>query len=135
MPRRYDQTIAEDYFAAMQRVEQGLKIVPEPKQYTEDGVVKVQEPAKVLQLIGRLELPELCLEERLGIACQLREALGKLNEHAPPNESIMLTRRKELLIDYQSRNLFATCHQTPKSAVPEITSKMRESISLKIRSP
>jgi hypothetical protein len=77
-----DQTVAEDYFAAMERVEERLKIAPpEPEESIE--VVKVQE--KMFQLIGKLELPELCLEERLSIAVQLREALGKVNEHAPPN--------------------------------------------------
>jgi hypothetical protein len=54
--------------------------LPEPKQKTEDEVVNVQEPAKVLQLIERLELPELCLEERLGITLQLREFLGVVQE-------------------------------------------------------
>jgi hypothetical protein len=57
-----------------------LEILPEPKQKTEDEVVNVQEPAKVLQLIERLELPELCLEERLGITLQLREFLGVVQE-------------------------------------------------------
>jgi site-specific recombinase XerD len=74
--RAHDPTVADDYFTAMQRVEQRLEIVPEIK----DEVVKVQ----VVQLIQRLELPELCFEERLGIASQLREAFGMVNEHPPP---------------------------------------------------
>src|SRR5919108_6244935 len=37
--RVHDQTVAEDYFAAMERVEQRLEIVPEPKQKTEDEIV------------------------------------------------------------------------------------------------
>jgi integrase len=78
--RAHDETVAEDYFSAMERVEQRLEILPEPKQKTEDEVVNVQEPAKVLQLIERLELPELCLEERLGITLQLREFLGVVQE-------------------------------------------------------
>ena len=82
--RAHDQTVAEDYFAAMERVEQRLEIVPEPKQDTEDEVVKVQEPIRLLQLIEQLELPELCLQERLGIAGQLREALDIVHEHPPP---------------------------------------------------
>jgi site-specific recombinase XerD len=41
--RAHDQTVAEDYFAAMERVEQRLEIVPESKQETKDEVVKVQE--------------------------------------------------------------------------------------------
>lgn len=42
---------------------------------------------EVFQLIKRLETPELCFEERLNIARQLREALGAVQEHAPPEES------------------------------------------------
>jgi hypothetical protein len=30
--RAHDQTVAEDYFAAMQRVEERMNILPEPKQ-------------------------------------------------------------------------------------------------------
>ena len=77
--RAHDQTVAEDYFAAMQRVEQKLQIVPaEPEETIED--VKVQ----VRQLIQWLEVPQLCDEERLDITSQLREALGVVHEHAPP---------------------------------------------------
>jgi len=51
------------------------------------GDVKVQEPVKLFQLIQQLETPELCFEERLGIASQLREALDTLHEHAPPHSN------------------------------------------------
>jgi len=71
--------MANDYFAAMQRVEQRLDIPP--AQHENIEVIKVQD---VFQLIQKLELPKLCFEERLGIACQLREALYAVNEHAPP---------------------------------------------------
>lgn len=81
--RAHDQTVAEDYFAAMERVEQRLEIVPESKQETKDEVVKVQEPVKLFQLIERLEVPELCLEARLDIASQLRELFGAVQEFEP----------------------------------------------------
>jgi integrase len=81
--RAHDQTVAEDYFAAMQRVEERLDILPELKQQTEDEVVKVQEPTKLFQLIERLELPELCFEERLDITLQLRELFGAVQELEP----------------------------------------------------
>ncbi len=74
--RAHDQTVADDYFAAMQRAEERLDILPETKPKTNDKVVKVPEPTKVLQLIKRLEVPELCLEERLVISLQLRELFG-----------------------------------------------------------
>ncbi|MBK6645472.1 MAG: tyrosine-type recombinase/integrase [Anaerolineales bacterium] len=87
--RAHDQTVADDYFAAMERVEQRLEIVSE--QEKEYEIVKVQEPdpstrsgQELFQLIERLELPQLCDEERLHIATQLREALGTVHEHTPP---------------------------------------------------
>jgi site-specific recombinase XerD len=79
--RAHDQTVAEDYFAAMERVEQRLEIVPAKQKDIE--VVKVQEPAKVLQLIEQLEIPELCFEERLDITLQLRELFGVVQELEP----------------------------------------------------
>jgi hypothetical protein len=89
--RAHDQTVAEDYFAAMERVEQRLEIVPEPRQKTDactersrsNEVVKVQEPVKVLQLIEQLELPELCLEKRLDLTLQLRALFGVVQELEP----------------------------------------------------
>jgi hypothetical protein len=89
--RAHDQTVADDYFAAMQRVEVRLdtstllsaSIVPQEKNM---GDVKVQ----ALQLIKQLEIPALCYAERLGIASQLREVLSRVNEHAPPNEKRLI---------------------------------------------
>jgi hypothetical protein len=81
--RAHDQTVADDYFAAMQRVEERLEILPKEEETM--GVVKVQEPTILFQLIERLELPDLCYEERLGIVGQLRVALvGTVREHAQP---------------------------------------------------
>lgn len=40
--------------------------------------------SSLLHLIQQLQSPELCFEERLGIASQLREALGRVNEHTSP---------------------------------------------------
>jgi site-specific recombinase XerD len=79
--RAHDQTVAEDYFAAMERVEQRLEIVP--AKLKDIAVVKVQEPTKVLQLIEQLEIPELCYEERLDIILQLRELFGVVQESEP----------------------------------------------------
>jgi integrase/recombinase XerD len=83
--RAYDQNVAEDYFAAMQRVEQRLEIVPtslgaiapkpkdEPKR--ENEVVNVQ-PEQVFFWLERLALPELGQAERLEIAKNLKQALS-----------------------------------------------------------
>jgi hypothetical protein len=35
----------------------------------------------------RLEILELCYEERLAIASQLRQTLGRGNAHAPPEKT------------------------------------------------
>jgi hypothetical protein len=88
--RAHDQTVAEDYFTAMQRVERRLDIGPAPQKEVNSEDVKVQAlcaaswpQTAVFQLIERLELPDLCSEERLGIASQLREAFGAVQERAP----------------------------------------------------
>jgi hypothetical protein len=70
--RAHDQNVADDYFTAMERVEQRLNIAPPlPEEDETIEVVKVQE--KMFRLIEWLELPELCFEERLDIASQLKE--------------------------------------------------------------
>lgn len=74
--RAHDQTVAEDYFAAMQRVEQRLEIVPEPKQETKYEVVNVPPTAQLLAWVEQLALPQLCQEERLEIAESLKQALS-----------------------------------------------------------
>ena len=88
--RAHDQAVAQDYFAAMQQVEQRLAVVPNPEQETKAEAVKVQpmypgpaEPLPLFQLIERLEIPELCFEERFDIAMQLREAFSPVFERAP----------------------------------------------------
>ena len=90
--RAHDQTVAEDYFAAMERVEERLDILPKPEQKTEYEVVKVQEQdpsiakhsgQELIQIIERLESPELCFEERLDITLLLRDLFGIVQEIEP----------------------------------------------------
>jgi len=64
--RAHDQNVADDYFAAMQRVEERLQF--DEKKEVED--VKVQE-TKLRQFAEQLAQPELCHEERLAIRSQL----------------------------------------------------------------
>ncbi len=83
--RAHDQTVADDYFSAMERVEQRLQLGEEEK----SEVVKVQMAhstgsGQVFQLIQKLEMPELCFEERLSLAGQLREALGGIDQCSSP---------------------------------------------------
>jgi hypothetical protein len=75
--RAHDQTVADDYFAAMQRIEQRLEIIQEPKHEANDEVVKVQE---LRYLFEQLETPELRLEQRLSIMVQLRAAFTTVTE-------------------------------------------------------
>jgi site-specific recombinase XerD len=75
--RAHDQTVAEDYFTAMQRVEQRLEIVPvlpeAPR--SENEIFNVQSPDQVLFLIERLALSDLCQMERLEIVERLKQRL------------------------------------------------------------
>jgi hypothetical protein len=64
--------VAEDYFLAMQKVERDLS----------DEVVKVQEDW--IGLIDKLELPELCYEERLKTVNELKDVLHNVYENVLP---------------------------------------------------
>jgi hypothetical protein len=75
LARAHDQTVAEDYFAAMQRVEQRLEITPSKQEIQTDDDVKVQEHAQLLAWVDLLSLPELSQDERLEISKNLRQAL------------------------------------------------------------
>lgn len=81
--RAHDQTVADDYFAAMKRVEERLDISsgePEPEPATEPTLA----PAARNQIIfwlERLSLPELCQTERLQIAESLKQTLS-LNQQS-----------------------------------------------------
>jgi hypothetical protein len=86
--RVHDKTVAEDYFIAMSRVEQRLELTPTPTQEPKNAaeIVKVPPNAQVFDWIERLALPELCQEERLEIAGNLKRALssslpGQLSPH------------------------------------------------------
>ena len=82
--RAYDQNVADDYFAAMARVEQRLNIVPAPTQ--EPLLEKTPQPDQVLVWIERLAVPELCQKERLEIAAHLKQVLylSFTNQLSPP---------------------------------------------------
>ena len=79
--KAYDQTVAEDFYAAMQRVEQRLDIISVPKEEpekdveTQSEVVKVQERQRLLAWVDLLSLPELPQAERLSIVSEMRREL------------------------------------------------------------
>jgi site-specific recombinase XerD len=87
--RAHDQTVAEDYFAAMERVEQRLAIEPEPVQ--EKEIVKAQpvlsssgEMKQILFFVEQLTQPEISVSERLSIAEQLRQLFGAVSMFSAP---------------------------------------------------
>ncbi len=91
--RAYDQTVADDYFAAMSRVEERMEIAPLPKPTGETNqeykIVKDLEKTQIVTWLERLALPELCHEERLEIVEHLKYALSLTltRQHAPPQRN------------------------------------------------
>ncbi|HNM36406.1 MAG TPA: hypothetical protein PKI33_05060 [Anaerolineales bacterium] len=67
--KAHDQTVADDYFAAMQRVEQRLEIVPAQEKEKTNEDVKL----RLVQIIKQLELSELGIEERILLAIHLND--------------------------------------------------------------
>jgi len=85
--RAHDQNVAEDYFAAMARVEQRLDIVPEPEPETEEyEVVNVQDSSQIMLWVEQLARSELCPQERLELAENIKRVLspGVPVSHPPP---------------------------------------------------
>lgn len=70
----HNKTVAEDYFAAMERVEQEPGTTSEPQ----EAVSQELQQTALLGLIKRLEQPELSEEERREITAQLRRTLTKV---------------------------------------------------------
>ena len=81
----HDQTVADSFYAAMEKVEERLAIEPVEEEAgplcPEDEVVKVP-TVKIMNWMELLSRPELGREERLEIAESLRQALGV---HASPS--------------------------------------------------
>jgi hypothetical protein len=73
--------VAEDYYAAMERIEQRLDVgtPPEPN-HTETPVKGSDDRAQLLELAARLAKPELGVESRLNLVEQVRQVL---NHSAP----------------------------------------------------
>jgi integrase/recombinase XerC len=86
--RAHDQAVAEDYFAAMLRVEQRLEIAPVTEQQpkAKNEVVNVPARGQLLAWVEQLAQPELGQEERFEIAGYLKQAIALTyaSEHAPP---------------------------------------------------
>jgi hypothetical protein len=69
--RVHDQTVAEDYYEAMNRVEERLELVDQPVEITP----YIIQPRLVL-LVEQLFTPFLAEDTRINIASQLKEMIG-----------------------------------------------------------
>jgi hypothetical protein len=78
----HDQTVENDYFAAMRRIEQRLELVDKPQ----NGSVPVSAPERgqLLTLAEQLFAPEMSFETRLEIAAQMRGLLVGQSAWIPP---------------------------------------------------
>ena len=92
--------MAEDYFTAMQRVEERLDAsaslsagtIPPRQEEIATEIMLRSEYERALALVEELALPALSLEGRLAIAQRLRELFGAEKEHSPPEGSKELLR-------------------------------------------
>lgn len=82
--RVHDQTVADDYYTAMERVERRLDLIETPQEKQE--VFTESERGQVFALIEELAEPELSPEVRLVIVAQIRLMLlgEKMARNAPP---------------------------------------------------
>jgi len=105
--RAHDQNVADDYFAAMQRIEQRLDVAPAapdgispPEPAKKDEVIKVQDREQLVAWVELLSQPELSQAERLSIAWQLKQALaGNHNTGEPslPTFPVPIEQEKHVL--------------------------------------
>lgn len=79
----HDQTVADDYFAAMQRVEQRLQVVSSELQEPARELIVEFEFGAVMTMMEQLAQPDLVFSERLEILKQLRQSfIGTANRPA-----------------------------------------------------
>jgi hypothetical protein len=78
----HDQVVENDYFAAMERIEQRLQLVDQPKNITLP--VSTPERGQLLTLAEQLFTPEMSFEVRFEIASQMRRLLVGQYEWIPP---------------------------------------------------
>jgi len=78
----HDQTVENDYFAAMHRIEQRLELVDQPVSITMP--VSAPERRQLLTLAEQLFVPEMACETRLEIASQMRVLLIGQEAWIPP---------------------------------------------------
>ena len=78
----HDQTVENDYFAAMQRIERRLELVDQPVKV--NLPVSIPERSQLLSLAEQLFAPEMTFETHLEITSQMRGLLVGQSEWIPP---------------------------------------------------
>ena len=78
----HDQTVENDYFAAMSRIEQKLQLVDQPTRIS--LAVSAPQHSQLLSLAEQLFAPEMTFETRLKIASQMRGLLIDTSAWTPP---------------------------------------------------
>ena len=72
--RVHDQTVADDYYAAMSQIEKRLDLLGVGEEV--NAPIGKDERTQLLALTSQLELPELNFEMRLSIVSRMREVLA-----------------------------------------------------------
>jgi hypothetical protein len=78
--RVHDETVASDYYAAMQRIEKSLEISAESEDVKEPMSLDMFTHAHLLNLIDQLAAPQLEVDARLNLIEQMR---GMLKSQSP----------------------------------------------------
>jgi hypothetical protein len=99
--KAHDQTVADDYYAAMGRIEQRLEIIPVE---TKETPVPETEKTELLTLTDQLAQPELSLEMRLLLVAQLCAILRRDTRTRPVSEIPMPVAIDPVKIDCESAN-------------------------------
>ncbi|MEJ2601388.1 MAG: hypothetical protein P8Z00_23885 [Anaerolineales bacterium] len=68
--RVHDQTVADDYYTAMEKVEKRLELLGAPEEVS--APIEASERQQLLALAVQLALPEVSAEARLSIASQMQ---------------------------------------------------------------
>ena len=74
--RVHDETVASDYYAAMQRIEKSLEIPAKIEDVKEPTHEEILPRIQLLTMIEQLAVPQLCLETRLDLVTQMRHLLN-----------------------------------------------------------
>ena len=99
--KAHDQTVADDYYAAMGRIEQRLEIVPVD---AEEPLEPDAEKTALLSLTEQLAQPELSLEMRLLLVAQMRAILRREARAMTVRETPIPVAFDQTKIIYESTN-------------------------------